>query len=173
MAAAKGTAGAGGESAAEEKSAAEEEADFEEDADTDFGQPRVTTTSVVPEAERRAAAAAAELVEQQHAATLQRFRGCASSAGDKLIFRHDGGTAVVGHKGFVAAAGWKGEERAFGTSTGCVVQADWHPSYGRRVVVAGSALAEGAGWLVAEDGERISGPGCGQWRQSILPRSSK
>jgi hypothetical protein len=66
-----------------------------------------------------------------------------------------GGTAVVGHKGCVAAAGWEGEERTFEANTECVVQAGWHPSYGRRVTVAG--LAEGAGWLVAEGGERISG----------------
>jgi hypothetical protein len=119
----------------------------------DFGQPHVTTTSVVPEVERRAAAAAAELVEQKQQQQFSDTGGV--RAGDRLIFRPGTETAVVGHKGFVAAAGWEGEERAFEASTECVVQADWHPSYGRRVMVAGSA--EGAGWLVAEDGERISG----------------
>ena len=77
----------------------------------------MTTTSVGPEAERKAAAAA-ELVEQQQQQHFSDSGGV--RAGVKLIFRPGGDTAVVGHKGSVAAAGWEGEERAFEANTGCV-----------------------------------------------------
>ena len=65
MTVAQGAKGADGESAAKEESTVEGEADSERDANIDFGQPRVTTTSVVPEVERRATKAAAELVDHE------------------------------------------------------------------------------------------------------------
>ena len=136
--------GAEGEGAADE-------ADSEEEADADFGQPHVTTTSVVSEAEHRVVEAAEAAAEQERQHSIREAGGLL--AGDGLVFRHPAeGTQVLGHRMIGESMGG---EHSFEPGSACVAQQEWLPSSGELVVVAGAA--DGLGWLVAADGGRVPG----------------
>ena len=74
-------------------------------------------------------------------------------AGDKLVFKQPvGGAEVMGRRVSNSALGG---EHSFQPASFCVVQQNWLPLSGKPLVVAGAA--DGAGWLVAADGGRVSG----------------
>jgi hypothetical protein len=164
-----------GKTAAEEKTAAEggtaakeetaDSSDEMEGLDADFGQPHVVSTSVVSEAERRAAKATETAAEQDRQHSIREAGGLL--AGDELVFRHPADdTEVVGRRMFGSNVKCLGDEHSFQPESTCVAQQEWLPSSGELVVVAG--VADGAGWLVAADGERV--PGVWAFRGEHLSR---